>query len=356
MATVPLDYDVMILAPLASILVVTALWLLQLVFIDLDKRMLAKLRHQHEALARFTNFTGVLFQALSHALGYTVTHSGVAHFQVTVHYGKVEPKREKQGVFAWTSTLLLYLGPFLVPTGLMLLYSYFVLTKGFSFPASVQYTFAQTLGNFGGTLSTFTQSMLRFLISMDLLNPVHVFFLVILLFLGLGIRPSYMGEERKEKVNFLYDLKNVTMHFIKKPLYIVMFFALVYILFFLSLALKSNFYVVLFSVLGLLSVIGIIALLLASLLLALVWATDKIAAGWRLVPFLTLPISYGALRVLFFYVPRGNLFGWSLLGMILTTVLVTLLLIKYKKTNRFKTAGKMKHTRVADGKKRASEK
>jgi len=356
MATVPLDYDVLLLAPLALIIGVTALWLLELIFIDLDKRMLGKLRHKHEALARFTNFTGVLFQALSHALGYTVTHSGVAHFQVSVHYGKVEPKREKQGVFAWTSTLLLYLGPFLVPTGFMLLYSYFVLTKGFSFPASVQYTFVHTFENFGGTLSTFTQSMFRFLSSMDLLNPVHVFFLLVLLFLGLGIRPSYIGEERKEKVNFLYDLKNVTMHFIKKPLYILVFFAVVYGFFFLSLALKTNWYVALFSVLGLLSVIGIIALLLAFLLLAFVWASDKIAPGWRLVPFLTLPISYGAVRVLFFYVPRDNILGWSLLVMILATVVVTLLLIKYKKTNRFKTAGPMKHMRVADGKKRASQK
>jgi hypothetical protein len=355
MATVPLDYNVLLLAPLAPIIGVTALWLLQLVFIDLDKRMLGKLRHHHEALARFTNFTGVLFQALSHALGYTVTHSGVAHFQVTVHYGKVEPKREKKGVFAWTSTLLLYLGPFLVPTGLMLLYSYFLLAKGFSFPASVQYTFVQTMTNFGATLSTFAQSMFRFLAGIDLINPIQVFFLIILLFLGLGIRPSYIGEERKEKITLLYDLKNITSHFIKKPLYILVFFAIVYGLFFLSLALKSNFYIAVFSVLGLLSVIGVIALLLSFLFLALVWAADKIASGWRLVPFLTIPISYGAARVLFFYVPRDNILGWSLLAMLLTTVLVTILLIRYK-TNKFKTAGPMKHMRVADGKKRASKK
>jgi hypothetical protein len=237
----------------------------------------------------------------------------------------------------------------------MLLYSYFLLTKGFSFPASVQYTFVRTLTNFGTTLSTFTQSMARFLASIDLLNPVHVFFLLVLLFLGLGIRPSYIGEEHKEKVNLLYDLKNVTTHFIKKPLYIIVFFAAVYGLFFLSLALKSNFYIVVFSVLAFLSVIGIIALSLAFLLLALVWASDKIASSWRLVPFLTLLISYGATRVLFFYVPRDNILNWSLLVMLLATVLVTLLLIRYK-TNKFKTAGVMKHTRVADGKKRATKK
>lgn len=355
MAIVPLDFDVLLLAPLAPIIGVTALWLLELVFIELDKRMLARLRHQHEALTRFSNFTGVLFQSLCHALGYTVTHSGVAHFQVTVSYGKVEPKKEKTGVFEWTSTLFLFLGPFLVPTGLMLLYSYFLLKGGFAFPAGVQYTFGRTMTNFGATLSTFTQSMARFLASIDLLNPVHVFFLLILIFLGLGIRPSYIGEEHKEKVTLLYDLKNVTTHFIKRPLYILVFFAVVYGLFFLSLALKSNFYIVVFSVLGLLSVVGIIALLLAFLLLALVWATDKIASGWRLVPFLTLPASYGAIRVMFFYVPRDNILGWSLLVMLLSSGAVTILLIKYK-TNRFKTAGKMKNMRVADGKKRASKK
>ncbi|HVQ00177.1 MAG TPA: hypothetical protein VMT57_01555, partial [Candidatus Thermoplasmatota archaeon] len=228
-------------------------------------------------------------------------------------------------------------------------------TKGFSFPTSVQFTFAQTMTNFGVTLSTFMQSMVRFLTNMDLLNPVHVLFLLILLFLGLGIRPSYIGEERKEKINFLYDLKNVTMHFIKKPSYIVVFFAVVYGLFLLSLGLKTNWYVVLFSVLSLFSVIGIVALLLAFLLLMLVWASDKIAPGWRLVPFLTLPISYGAVRILFFYVPHDNILGWSLLVMICATIVVTYLLIKYKKTNRFKTVGRMKHTRAADGKKRASQ-
>jgi uncharacterized BrkB/YihY/UPF0761 family membrane protein len=119
--------------------------------------------------------------------------------------------------------------------------------------------------------------------------------------------------------------------------------------------LKSNLYIVVFSVLGLLSVIGIIALILAFLLLVLVWASDKIAPSWQFVPFLTIPISYGASRVLFFYVPRENILGWSLLVMLLATVLVTILLIRYK-TNKFKTAGTMKHTRVADGKKRASKK
>ena len=355
MVTSSLDFDVMLLAPLAPVIGVAALWLLQLVFIETDKRMLAKLRHHHESLARFTNFTGILFQTLCHALGYTVTRSGVAHFQVTVNYGKVSPKRMKTGVFEWTSTSFLFLGPFFVPAGLMLVYSSFLLTNGFAFPTAVRYTFVETITNFGMTLSTFAQSVARFLGSIDLLNPVHVFFLLVLLFFGMGIRPSYIGEERKEKVDLLYDLKNVTTHFTKKPMYILVFFADVYALFYVSLALKNNWYMALFSVLGWLSVIGIIALLLAFLLLVLVWASDGIASGWRLLPFLALPISYGASRTFFFYIPCDNVLGWSLLVMILSTVVITIVLIKYK-TNKFKTVGTMKHTRVADGKKRASKK
>jgi hypothetical protein len=317
--------------------------------------MLEKVRHQHEALARFTNFMGVLFQTLCHALGYTVTRSGIEHFQVSVNYGTVSPKRMKTGVFEWVSTTFLFLGPFLVPAGLMLVYSFFLLTNGFVLPASVQHTFVETLSNLGTTLSSFAQSVARFLGGIDLLNPVHVFFLLVLLFFGMGIRPSYIGEERKEKVNLLYDLKNVTTHFTKKPVYIGAFFAGVYVLFFVSLALRNNWFVALFSLFCWMSVISIIAILLALLILALVRASDAIASGWRLLPFLALPISYGTSRAFFLYFPRDDFLGWSLLVMIGSTVLITIVLIKYK-TNRFKTAGRMKHMRVADGKKRASKK
>jgi hypothetical protein len=355
MVTSPLDFDVLLLAPLAMVFSVAALWLLELVFIEADKRMLEKVRHQHESLARFTNFMGVLFQTLCHALGYTVTRSGIEHFQVTVNYGTVSPKKIKTGVFEWVSTLFLFLGPFFIPAGLMLLFSFFLLTDGFVLPASVQHTFVETLSNLGTTLSSFAQSVSRFLASIDLLNPVHVFFLLVLLFFGMGIRPSYIGEERKEKVNLLYDLKNITTHFTKKPVYIVAFFAGVYVLFYVSLALGNNWFVALFSLFGWMSVISIIALLLAFVLLVLVRASDEIASGWRMLPFLTLPIAYGASRAFFFYVPRDDFLGWSLLAMIVSTVMITIVLIKYK-TNRFKTAGRMKHMRVADGKKRASKK
>jgi hypothetical protein len=355
MATIPLDFNVLLLAPLAPVIGITALWLLQLAFIETDKRMLGVLRKNHEPLARFTNFTGVLFQTLCHALGYTVTRSGIAHFQVSVNDGSVEPRRKKTGAFEWTSTLFLFLGPFFVPAGLLLACSTFLLTNGFAVPRMTQYTFEGMLTALGGATAGFTKSLGGFLGSIDLLNPFHILFLLLLLFLGLGIRPSYIGEKHREKVDLLYDLKNVTMHFIRKPLYILAFFAGVYLIFYVSLAFHENWFLTLFSVLGWLAVLGIIALVLGFLLLSLLWASDHIAAGWRALPFLALPIAYGSSRTAFAFFKVNDILGLSLLLMVVSTVAVTLVLIKYK-TNRFKTRGKMKHMRVADGKKGVSEK
>ena len=96
MANVPLNIDVLFVAALAPILGVVAFWFLQMFFIEIQKRMLSRLRHRHEAFCRFTNYIGILFQTICQALGYTVTRSGIAAFQVTVNYGKVEPKKEKK--------------------------------------------------------------------------------------------------------------------------------------------------------------------------------------------------------------------------------------------------------------------
>jgi len=94
MASVPLTIDAFIGAALGPIIGVGIFWFLQLLFIETQKRLLSKLRRRHEAFCRFTNFIGILFQTICHALGYTVTRSGIASFQVTVNYGKVEPKKE----------------------------------------------------------------------------------------------------------------------------------------------------------------------------------------------------------------------------------------------------------------------
>jgi hypothetical protein len=356
MANIPLNFDVLLLAPLALLLGITAFWLLQLSFVEIQKRVLHKLRHRHEAFCRFTNFIGILFQTICHAFGYTVTRSGIAQFHVTVHYGTVEPKKVKTGVFAWIANSFLLFGPFFIPAGLVLLCSYFIIGKGFLIQSSAPYTFVEYLTNFGVSMSTFAESFVRFLIRIDLFNPLHLGFLIVLLFFGLGIRPSYIGEERKVKIDMIYDLKNIKNHLIQKPLYLLVFILILYALYFLSLFLQQTWYATLFTIFGWISLTAIIALLLTFLVILLIKTTDEIAQIWKALPFITLPASYIIARVLFMYYRSSQVESVSLLVMMLCTLVVTILLIKYKKTNRFKTATKMKHMTVEDGKKRASKK
>ena len=355
MANIPLNIDTLVGAALAPILGVIAFWFLQLFFIEIQKWILTRLRHPHEAFCRFTNFIGILFQTICHALGYTVTRSGIATFHLTVNYGTVKPKKEKKGVFEWIATSFLLLGPFFIPAGLVLLSSVVVIGNAFVFPA-LPYSFLESLTNFGISMNTFVQRFCNFLIHLDLFNPLHVGFLFVLLFFGLGIRPSYVGEERKEKIDMIYDLKNIFYHLRKKPLYVLVIMLGLYAFYFLSLFLNQNLYMVLFSVLGWISLTAIIALFLTYLLLFLIRSTDHIRGWWKAVSYLTVPVSYVIARIIFLYypVPQGE--STSLLFMIVCTCVVTILLIKYKRTNRFKTATKMKHVRVAVGKKRASKK
>ena len=355
MANIPLNIDSLVGAALAPILGVIAFWFLQLIFIEIQKRMLTRFRHSHEAFCRFTNFIGILFQTICHALGYTVTRSGIATFHVTVNYGTVEPRKEKTGVFEWIATSFLLLGPFFIPAGLALLFSVVVIGNAFVFPAS-SYSFVESLMNFGISIITFVQRFFNFLIHMDLFNPLHIGFLFVLWFFGLGIRPSYVGEERKAKIDMIHDLKNIFYHLTKKPLYILVIILGLYAFYFLSLFLKQNWYMALFSVFGWISLTAIIALLLTYLLLFLIKLTDHIRGWWKAVSYLTVPVSYVIVRMIFLYYPVRQGDSFSLLLMMVCTFIVTILLIKYKKTNRFKTASKMKHMKVEDGKKRTPEK
>jgi hypothetical protein len=356
MADFPLNIDVVVIAALAPILGVTVFWFLQLIFIEIQKRLLSRLRHHHEAFCRFTNYIGIFFQTICQALGYTVTRSGISSFQVTVNYGKVEPKKEKEGVFEWIVRSFLLFGPFFIPAGLVLLVSYGVIGRGFSFPSLVHYTFVESLTGFWASLSTYGTEFVRFLINIDLLNPLHVGFVFVLLFFGLGIRPSYIGQERKEKIDILHDLIHIKDHLLEKPLYLLVIVLLLYLFYILSLFLNPAVYIGLFVIFGWMSLTAIIAILLTYPLLLLIWATDAIQPQWKIVPFITIPVSYIGSRVFFIYYPTNELERVSLLVMFLSTILVTITLIKYKRTNRFKTATKMKHVRVADGKKGTSKK
>jgi len=356
MADIPTTVDTLVAAAFAPILGVFACWFLQLLSIELQKRMLERLRHRHEAFCRFTNYIGMMFQAISQALGYTVTRSGIASFHVTVSSGMVEPKKEKTGVLEWVAHSFLLFGPFFIPAGLVLLASYFIIGRGFVYPSLVEYTFIESLTRFGVSLSTYAQELIGFLVTIDLFNPLHVAFLLVLMFLGLGIRPSYIGEQRKEKIDMFYDLIHIKNHLVEKPLYLLVILASIYVFYVVSLFVNPTVYIGLFTIIGWMSLTAIIAILLSFPLLLLIRALDEIRPYWKIVPFITLIVSYILARIGLEFLHRGQVESVSLLVMLFSTILITIILIKYKKTNRFKTTPKMKHMRVADGKKRTSKK
>ena len=195
--------DLVIFAPLAALLGVLLFWFMQLLFIESLKFFLDKIKTRHEPFCRFTNLIGIVFQSICHALGFTVTRSGIAQFKITIHYGKVKPKKQREGFFAWISNSFLFIGPFFIPS--FLIFILVILITPISFrlktPASFEYfTFGNQLIEFGGNLYSFGTDFLSFLASLDLFHPVHLGFLTLFVFFGLGIRPSYIIKERTTKM------------------------------------------------------------------------------------------------------------------------------------------------------------
>jgi len=342
--------DIIIFAPLAPILCVLLFWFIQLLFIESQKFLLSKIWDKHEPLCRFTNFLGILYQTICHALGFTVTRSGVSNFYVSIHYGKVSPKKEKTGIFEWMSNGFLFWGPFFLPSFLLLVCLFFLMSGGFNttIPAPVadlKYTFAGQIITFGTNLYAFSEGFFTFLFTIDLLHPGHLGFLLLLIFLGMGIRPSYIAEKTRRKVDMLYDLNNIKSHLLHKPLYIFILFLAAYVFFYVSLLLGQNWYILFFSMLGWLSIIAIASLAIAHVLILLIRVTDEIPGFWSKLPYLTILISYILMRVLL-YAIQGIFYvdiylSLSLVVTILSTVLVTFVLLKYK-TNKFKSKPNMK--------------
>jgi len=333
--------DIIIFAPLAPILGVLLFWFIQLLFIESEKYFLSKIRPKHEPLCRFTNFLGLLFQTICHALGYTVTKSGISDFYISVNYGKVAPKKEKEGIFEWVSNTFLFVGPFFIPAFLLLLCLFFLMSSGFEITTPSQilelkYTFAGQITTFGTSLYSFGRGFFSFLFNIDLLHPGHFGFLLLLIFLGMGIRPSYIGKTKQEKVDMLYDLRNIWSHILYKPLYLIILFLMAYVFFYISLFFDQNWFVALFSIFGWLSIIAITSLIIADMILFLIKTTDEIPGRWKFLPYITLPVSYILIRLLFFYFSTEYTFITSLLVMILSTVLVTYLLLRYR-ADKFKT-------------------
>lgn len=332
--------DILIFAPLAPILGVILFWFIQLLFIESEKYLLLKIRPKHEPLVRFTNFLGIMFQTICHALGFTVTKSGISDFYISVDYGKVAPKREKKGVFEWVANVFLFIGPFFIPALLIIIGLIFspvnfeIVTP--SEILELKYTFGGQITAFGTSLLAFAKSFFEFLVTIDLMHPGHFGFILLMIFLGMGIRPSYIGEQKKEKVDMLYDLKNIWSLLRQKQLYLVILMLIAYVIFYISLFFDQNWYVAIFVVFGWLSIVSIVSIVIANMLIYLIKTTDEIPGIWRFIPYLTLPISYILIRLVFFYHPIDFITTISLIVMILSTAVVTLLLLYYK-TNRFKS-------------------
>ncbi|MDG6229343.1 MAG: hypothetical protein QCH96_05205 [Candidatus Thermoplasmatota archaeon] len=333
--------DVVVFAPLAPLFGLVLFWFIQLLFIETQKHLLRKLGKKHEPLIRFTNFIGLLFQTMCHALGYTVTRSGISRFYLSVHYGHVDPKKEKQGVFEWVSNGFLFIGPFFIPPLLLLFCLLFLIPEGFVFSTNSTYSFSENLIVFGSNIYVFSFHFFSFLFSMDLLHPAHLGFFLLLILLGLGIRPSYIEKKSFKKIDMFYDLRNIKDHLLHHPIYVIIFFLIAYCFAYVSVLFDGNWYVSVFSLFGWFSVIAIAALVIALGLLLLVRISDELPDMIHWVPLLTLMLSYILLRSLFYVIPVPYLTSISLLGMLAITSSVTVLLF-YLFTNKFKTKEKMK--------------
>ena len=163
----------------------------------------------------------------------------------------------------------------------------------------------------------------------------------------MGIRPSYIGEKKREKIDILYDLRNIWSLISYKPLYVIIMFISAYLFFHISVLLNQFWYVNLFSIFGWLSIISIIAIIIADLIIILIKTTDEIPGKSRFLPYITIPSSYIIMRIFFFYIQTDFTNIASISIMIILTILVTFLLLKYK-TKKFNTKTGMKPLRGKD--------
>jgi hypothetical protein len=337
--------DVILIAPLATIIGVCLLWFIQLLLIQGQKYLLEKIRKKHEPFCKFTNYLGILFQTICHAFGYTVTKSGISEIYLSVNYGKVTPKKQKKGILEWISNAFLFVGPFFIPAFLLLICLYFILNNfDTTIPSHIlesKYTFSGQLTILGFNLYNFIDRFFNFLINIDLFHPIYLGFLFLLIFLGLGIRPSYLGEKKIDKIDISYELKNIWQLINYKPLYIFSLFLLIYSIYYLLFFLNQAIYATFFSIFGWLSIISIVGLFISYLIIIFIFSVDKIKGRKKILPYITIPISYILARVLFIYLSTDMDKSISLIIMILTTIVVIYLLIN-RKGDKFKTKRKIK--------------
>lgn len=340
--------DVVLFAPLAPIFGLVLFWFIQLLFIELQKGLLNQFRGKHDALIRFTNFIGIFFQTICHALGYTLTRSGISSFYLSVDYGKVHPKRKKSGVFEWFVNMFLFVGPFFFPPFLLLAYFFLLSDTGIPLMIQKTFTFAENMILFGSSLFQFTVDFVHFLGRIDLFHPAHVGFFLLFILLGLGIRPSYIGKRPSEKVDIFYDLKNIRYNILHKPVYVLLGLLSAYLFSYVNVLLGQSFYVAAFSFFAWASVLAIFALIYAEIILFWVLALDDLPQGYRVIALLVLPASYILLRIVFylFSLPYAIEIGfWGSVGI---TSIITVIFIR-RSTNKFKTLMSMNSIRGTSG-------
>jgi hypothetical protein len=306
------------------------------------------LRNDHDALVRFTNFIGIFFQTVCHALGYTLTRSGISSFYLSVDYGKVDPKKKKSGVFEWLVNMFLFVGPFFIPPFLLLGYFFLLSDVGFPLMVQSQFTFAENFIVFGSNLYQFTTEFVFFLGTIDLLHPVHLGFFLLFILLGLGIRPSYIGKRPMEKVDMFYDLKNIRYGILHKPLYVIILFLAAYIFSYLNVFLGHSLYVSMFSFFGWASILAIFALIYAEVLLYWILILDELPDVARYLSVVSLFISYVLLRIVFFMFSWPSAAAIGFWGAVIITITVTILFL-YRFTNKFKTLLSMNSMRRKSG-------
>lgn len=340
--------DVVLIAPLAPIFGLVLFWFIQLLFIEFQKGLLNRLRGSHDALVRFTNFIGIFFQTLCHALGYTLTRSGISSFYLSVDYGSVNPKKKKPGVFEWLVNMFLFIGPFFLPPFLLL--AYFFLLTDTDLPLFIQetFTFAENMILFGSNLSQFSIDFVFFLGTIDLFHPAHAGFFILFIIIGLGIRPSYIGKKPIEKVDIFYDLKNIRYNILHKPLYVLLGLMVAYVFFYVNVLFGQSLYVAVFSFFAWASIVAIFALVYAEVLLFWIIVLDDIPMLYRVFNVLMLPFTYILLRIVFY------LFSWpyaaqiSFWVTIICTGIITIILL-HRSTNKFKTLLSMNSIRGMSG-------
>ena len=343
--------DVVLFAPLAPIFGLVLFWFIQLLFIEFQKGLLNQLRGNHDALIRFTNFIGIFFQTICHALGYTLTRSGISSFYLSVDYGKVDPKKKKSGVFEWLVNMFLFIGPFFLPSFLLLAYFFFLNKSGIPLMAQEAFTFAENLIVFGSNLFQFTSDFIIFIGTIDLFHPAYAGFFTFFILLGLGIRPSYIGKKKMEKVDIFYDLKNIRYNILHKPLYVILGLLIAYLFSYVNVLFNQSLYVAVFSFFGWASILAIFALIYAEVLLFWIYLLDELPFGYRVIVLLILPISYIIIRIVFYLLswPLAAVIGfWGSVGI---ASLITIILL-HQLTNKFKTLFTLKSVRgISGGKK-----